>query len=80
MKNRITSEELRNRLSIEAVTEIVRRGRLTLERPTGGLRGPQGSLRLNIFVIFEVMAKPFWVIEGLFKLIKKHIVPWPHPP
>ena len=28
LKNRITSEELRNRLSIEAVTEIVRRGRL----------------------------------------------------
>ena len=28
MKNRIASEELRNRLSIEAVTEIVRRGRL----------------------------------------------------
>ena len=27
-KNRITSEELRKRLSIEAVTEIVRRGRL----------------------------------------------------
>ena len=27
LKNRITSEELRNRLSIEAVTEIVRRGR-----------------------------------------------------
>ena len=28
LKNRITSEELRNRLSIEAGTEIVRRGRL----------------------------------------------------
>ena len=28
LKNRITSEELRNRLSIEAMTEIVRRGRL----------------------------------------------------
>ena len=28
LKNRITSEELRSRLSIEAVTEIVRRGRL----------------------------------------------------
>ena len=28
LKNRITSEELRNRMSIEAVTEIVRRGRL----------------------------------------------------
>ena len=28
LKNRITSEELRNRLSIEAVTEIVRCGRL----------------------------------------------------
>ena len=28
LKNRITSEELRNRLRIEAVTEIVRRGRL----------------------------------------------------
>ena len=28
LKNRIISEELRNRLSIEAVTEIVRRGRL----------------------------------------------------
>ena len=28
LKNRITSEELRNRLSIEAVTEIVRRDRL----------------------------------------------------
>ena len=28
LKNRITCEELRNRLSIEAVTEIVRRGRL----------------------------------------------------
>ena len=28
LKNRITSEELRNCLSIEAVTEIVRRGRL----------------------------------------------------
>ena len=28
LKNKITSEELRNRLSFEAVTEIVRRGRL----------------------------------------------------
>ena len=28
LKNRITSEELRNRLNIEAGTEIVRRGRL----------------------------------------------------
>ena len=28
LKNRITSEELRNRLSIEAVTKIVRRSRL----------------------------------------------------
>ena len=28
LKNRITSEELRNRLSFEAVSEIVRRGRL----------------------------------------------------
>ena len=44
LKNRITSDELRNRLSIEAVTEIVRRGRL---RWFGMWRGKQMMIGLR---------------------------------
>jgi len=43
---------------------------LTLEVPTGGISGPQPASCLFTSVEGEAAAKPFYVIEVLFKLNK----------